>query len=119
MPGPTALIPAVVSSGIPADKFFFEGFLPHKKGRQTRLQFLSALPVTFVLYESPFRLVKTLGQLKTHCGDGRLACVCRELSKLYEEIKRGTLQELESYYSDQAKVKGEIVIVVGGADKKS
>ena len=119
LPGATALIPAVVSSGIPADKFFFEGFLPHKKGRNTRLQFLADLPVTFVLYESPFRLVKTLGQLKTHCGDERQACVCRELSKIYEEIKKGTLGELAAFYGSQAKVKGEIVIVVAGVDKKN
>lgn len=113
LPGATAFVPALVSSGLPMDKFFFEGFLPHKKGRQTRLKYLSALPYTFILYESPFRLVKCLEQLQEHCGTERLACVCRELSKLHEEVKTDTLANLQQYFSSK-KVKGEIVVVVAG-----
>ena len=114
LPGATALIPALVVSGLPADKFFFEGFLPHKKGRKTRLDYLATLPHTFILYESPYRLVKCLKQLAEVCGTERPACVCRELSKLHEEIKTGTLQELIAYFDSDKKVKGEIVVVVGG-----
>ncbi len=114
LPGATAFVPALVNSGLPMDKFFFEGFLPHKKGRQTRLKYLAELPYTFLLYESPFRLVKCLDQLQTHCGAERLACVCRELSKLHEEVKTDTLANLHQYYSSK-KVKGEIVVVVSGA----
>ena len=118
LPGPTALIPALVVSGLPCDKFFFEGFLPHKKGRRTRLDYLATLPYTFALYESPFRLVKCLQQLAEVCGADRPACVCRELSKLHEEVKTGTLEELIAHFGGDKKVKGEIVVVVGGGDKK-
>jgi 16S rRNA (cytidine1402-2'-O)-methyltransferase len=114
LPGATAFVPALVASGLPCDRFHFEGFLPHKKGRQSRLQYLAELPQTFVLYESPYRLVKCLEQLAEVCGPEREACVCRELTKLFEEIRRGTLRELIEYFSDQSKVKGEIVIVVAG-----
>ena len=114
LPGATAFVPALVASGIPCDKFHFEGFLPHKKGRQTRLNYLAELPVTFVLYESPYRLVKCLEQLSDHCGGDRLACVARELTKMHEEVKTATLEELITYYGKQAKVKGEIVLVVSG-----
>ncbi|HMQ47340.1 MAG TPA: 16S rRNA (cytidine(1402)-2'-O)-methyltransferase [Saprospiraceae bacterium] len=114
LPGATAFVPALVASGLPADKFYFEGFLPHKKGRQTRLQFLAELPCTFILYESPHRLVKCLEQLKAFCGAERQACVARELSKLHEEVKTDTLANLWQYYQQQDKVKGEIVVVVAG-----
>lgn len=114
LPGATALIPALTASGLPADKFHFEGFLPHKKGRQTRLQYLAELPVTFVMYESPYRLVKCLDQLIEQCGPERTACVARELTKMFEEVKTATLQELADYYRDKDKVKGEIVLVVAG-----
>ncbi|MDX1666545.1 MAG: 16S rRNA (cytidine(1402)-2'-O)-methyltransferase [Saprospiraceae bacterium] len=114
LPGPTAFVPALASSGIPCDKFHFEGFLPHKKGRLTRLQYLAELEETFVLYESPYRLVKTLGQLIEHCGETRLACVARELTKLHEEIITDSLDQLHSHYSAQKKVKGEIVLIVAG-----
>ena len=114
LPGATAFVPALVSSGIPCDRFHFEGFLPHKKGRQTRLQFLSALPNTFVLYESPHRLKKCIDQLIEHCGEERLACVCREISKIHEDVKRAPLSELKAQYEPVEKVKGEIVIVVAG-----
>lgn len=116
LPGATALIPALVASGLPSDKFYFEGFLPHKKGRQTRLKFLADCPSTFILYESPHRLVKCLQQLIEYCGPTRPACVCRELSKIHEEIKRGTLEELVAYYQDGGPgiPKGEIVLIVAG-----
>jgi len=114
LPGPTAFLPALVASGLPCDKFHFEGFLPHKKGRQTRLQYLSELPVTFVLYESPFRLVKCLQQLMDNCGEDRMACVARELTKLHEDIRTATLADLHQHYASQSKVKGEIVLVVSG-----
>ena len=114
LPGATAFVPALVVSGLPCDKFHFEAFLPHKKGRQTRLIYLSGLPQTFVLYESPHRLVKCLKQLAEFCGADRRACVCRELSKLHEEVRTDSLEKLAEYYGGQAKVRGEIVVVVEG-----
>jgi 16S rRNA (cytidine1402-2'-O)-methyltransferase len=113
LPGPTAFVPALVASGLPCDTFHFEGFLPHKKGRQTRLKYLSALPHTFVLYESPHRLLKCLEELSTFCSPERQACVARELSKKHEEVKTASLTDLKAHYSAK-EVKGEIVIVVAG-----
>ncbi len=113
LPGATAFVPALAASGLPSDKFYFEGFLPHKKGRQTRLKYLAELPCTFILYESPHRLVKCLEQLTTFCGAERQACVARELSKLHEEIKTAPLPELAEHFKEK-KVKGEIVVVVAG-----
>ncbi len=113
LPGPTAFVPALVASGIPCDTFHFDGFLPHKKGRQTRLRYLAELPHTFVLYESPYRLVKCLDELAAVCGPERQACVARELSKLHEEVKTGTLAELRVHFGAK-EVKGEIVVVVAG-----
>jgi len=115
LPGATAFVPALVASGLPSDTFHFEGFLPHKKGRQTRLKFLSALPHTFILYESPYRLLKCLEELSVHCGPERQACVARELSKLHEEVRSGSISELIAHFSAK-EVKGEIVVVVGGTD---
>ena len=112
LPGATAFVPALVNSGFPSDRFFFEGFLPHKKGRQTRLKELAQLPHTLIIYESPHRLVKTLEQLSEFFGTERPVAVSRELTKIYEETIRGTLAEVLSYYKDKT-VKGEIVIVVG------
>ena len=117
LPGPSALIPALAVSGLPTERFVFEGFLPQKKGRQTRLQKLTEESRTMVFYESPFRLVKTLAQFAEYFGTERRACVCRELSKLFEEIKRGAVQELHEYYTTNPP-KGEIVIVVEGTPKK-
>ncbi|MGE0021263.1 MAG: 16S rRNA (cytidine(1402)-2'-O)-methyltransferase [Draconibacterium sp.] len=114
LPGATALIPALAVSGLPTDKFVFEGFLPQKKGRQTRLIHLAEEPRTMVFYESPFRLVKALSQFAEFFGSERKCCVCRELSKMFEEIKRGTVTELLQYYTAHPP-KGEIVIVVEGA----
>lgn len=115
LPGPTAFVPALVASGLPCDTFLFDGFLPHKKGRQTRLKYLADLPHTFVLYESPYRLVKCLDELAQHCGAERSACVAREITKLYEEIKTASLAELKAHFSLK-EVKGEIVIVVAGRE---
>lgn len=114
LPGATAFVPALVASGLPCDKFFFEGFLPHKKGRQTRIKYLATLPYTFVLYESPYRLVKCLKQLAEFCGNDRKTAVCREISKIHEEVNVRNLEDLIVYYSKQTKVKGEIVVVVAG-----
>lgn len=114
LPGATAFVPALVQSGLPCDHFWFEGFLPHKKGRQTRIQALAQLQHTFVLYESPQRLLKTLVQLAEFLGNERPAAVARELSKLHEETARGTLQELIAHFSDK-NIKGEIVLVVAGS----
>ncbi|MBS2097989.1 16S rRNA (cytidine(1402)-2'-O)-methyltransferase [Carboxylicivirga linearis] len=113
LPGATALIPAIVNSGLPNDRFCFEGFLPPKKGRKTRLELLAEENRTMIFYESPYRLVKTLTQFAEHFGKDRRASVSRELSKLHEENKPGTLEELIQYFSSKT-VKGEIVIVVEG-----
>lgn len=115
LPGATAFVPALVASGLPADKFFFEGFLPHKKGRQTRLKYLAELPYTFLIYESPYRLIKCLKQLAEFCGNDRTACVCREISKFFEDVYTDSLENLIKHYEkNKDKVKGEIVIVVSG-----
>lgn len=111
LPGATALIPAVVGSGFPSDKFYFEGFLPHKKGKQTRLEILSEMPFTIIFYESPHRLVKTLTMMKTIFGEDRELVVVRELSKLFEEFKRGTISTVLQHF-ENTPVKGEIVVVV-------
>lgn len=115
LPGATAFVPALVASGLPNDRFCFEGFLPQKKGRQTRLSQLAAEKRTMVFYESPFRLAKTLAQLAEFFGADRPASVSREISKLHEELRRGSLQELSEYYK-QHPPKGEIVLVVAGAE---
>lgn len=113
LPGPTALIPALVNSGLPIDRFSFEGFLPPKKGRATRLAELAAEPRTFAVYESPLRLVKTLQELAEVCGAERPASVSREISKLHDSTVRGTLGELAEHFG-MNQPRGEIVIVVGG-----
>ena len=115
LPGATAFVPALVASGLPCDQFVYEGFLPHKKGRQTRLKALALEPRTTVVYESPHRLVRLLGELVEHCGPERPASVARELSKAFEENRRGTVAELLAWYGAQTKVRGEIAVVVGGA----
>jgi 16S rRNA (cytidine1402-2'-O)-methyltransferase len=116
LPGPTAFVPALVNSGLPADKFIFEGFLPVKKGRQTRLKELAELDPTLIIYEGPHRLVKTLQDLAMHMGNDRPACVSRELTKIFEENARGTLEELIAHFTAKS-VKGEIVIIIGGKPK--
>jgi 16S rRNA (cytidine1402-2'-O)-methyltransferase len=113
LPGATAFIPALINSGLPCDKFCFEGFLPIKKGRQKRLKELAEESRTIVFYESPYRLCKTLEQLIEHFGPHRSVCVSRELSKIHEENSRGTLLEVFNHFKSKT-VKGEIVIIVGG-----
>ena len=117
LPGATAFVPALVSSGLPCDRFTFEGFLPQKKGRQTRLTQLSEETRTMIFYESPYRLVKTLQQLGEFFGQERQVSVCREISKIHEESVRGTIEEIVAHFT-QTPPKGEIVIIVAGkADK--
>ncbi|WP_425636578.1 16S rRNA (cytidine(1402)-2'-O)-methyltransferase [Algoriphagus yeomjeoni] len=118
LPGATAFVPALVNSGLPNDRFVFEGFLPHKKGRKTRLDGLIEEVRTIIFYESPHRLLKTLGQLAEAFGAERQACVSRELTKLHEENVRGTLAELIEYYETNT-LKGEIVLTVAGKNPKS
>jgi 16S rRNA (cytidine1402-2'-O)-methyltransferase len=113
LPGPTAFVPALVNSGLPADRFTFEGFLPHKKGRRTRIDSLMEESRTMVFYESPHRLMKTLLQFSEAFGEERMACVSRELTKIYEENVRGTLKDLILYYQENT-IKGEIVLTVAG-----
>lgn len=114
LPGPTAFLPALLNSGLPCEKFVFEGFLPQKKGRQKRFTELAGEKRTMVFYESPYRLVKTLAQMAEHFGQDRKGSVSRELTKVHEETRRGTLVELADYFS-KGSVKGEIVIVVEGS----
>ncbi len=113
LPGATAFVPALVNSGLPNDKFVFEGFLPVKKGRQTRLKFLSEETRTMVFYESPHKLLKTLKHLAEYLGEERLASISREISKMHEETQRGRLTELMEYYTEKPP-KGEIVLIVAG-----
>ena len=113
LPGATAFVPALVNSGLPNDRFYFEGFLPQKKGRQTRFKILAEQTHTMIIYESPFRLVKTLEQLAEFMGGERRASVSREISKLHEDTQRGTLIELLAHYK-QNPPKGEIVLIVEG-----
>lgn len=117
LPGATAFVPALVASGMPADKFFFEGFLPHKKGRQTRLKYLAELDVTVILYESPHRLLKCLEEIRDYFGEERRVCVAREISKVYEEFLNLQVTEAISHFSN-TPAKGEIVIVVEGRKDK-
>ncbi|MBI1286177.1 MAG: 16S rRNA (cytidine(1402)-2'-O)-methyltransferase [Flavobacteriales bacterium] len=113
LPGATAFVPALVNSGLPCEKFHYEGFLPHKKGRQTRIAELVEKDVTSVLYESPHRLLKTLGQLLEAAGEERLVSVSREISKLHEETIRGTIPEVINHFENNP-IKGEFVIVLQG-----
>lgn len=115
LPGPTAFVPALVNSGLPSDRFTFEGFLPHKKGRQTRIESLREEERTMIFYESPHRLIKTLEQFKEIFGDERQASVSRELTKVFEETVRGTFSEIIANFADRT-IKGEIVIVVAGKE---
>uniref|UniRef100_A0AB33JPA8 Ribosomal RNA small subunit methyltransferase I n=1 Tax=Prevotella sp. GTC17262 TaxID=3236797 RepID=A0AB33JPA8_9BACT len=118
LPGPTACIPAIVSSGLPCDRFCFEGFLPQKKGRQTRLLSLQSETRSMVFYESPYRLLKTLQQFAEFFGEDRLVSVAREISKLHEEHVRGSLKEVIEHFT-ATEPRGEIVIVLAGTDAKA
>ena len=113
LPGPTAFVPALINSGLPANRFIFEGFLPLKKGRQTFMKKLAEEERTMIFYESPLRLVKTLKEFINYFGESRLCSVSRELSKVYEENIRGTIKEVHDHFN-QKQVKGELVIVVAG-----
>ncbi len=119
LPGPTALIPALVASGIPCDKFFFEGFLPVKKGRKTRLEFLLSINSTVILYESPHKLLKTLEHIVEYFGGDRTICVTREISKIHEEVRTSSAENMLEEYKSRPKVKGEIVIVIAEKAKKN
>ena len=114
LPGPTALIPAIVMSGLPCDRFHYEGFLPQKKGKQTRLKYLLSLQNPFILYESPFRVIKTLKKIQEMSEVPRQVCVTREISKIYEENIRGELTEVIAELESRQAIKGEIVITVEG-----
>jgi len=113
LPGATAFVPALVNSGLPCDRFVFEGFLPHKKGRQTKLKLLAQEERTIILYESPHRLLKTLGQLIEFFEEDREVCVSRELTKIYEENRRGKCSEVLKHYEEHPP-KGEIVLIIAG-----
>jgi 16S rRNA (cytidine1402-2'-O)-methyltransferase len=115
LPGATAFVPALVNSGLPTNSFVFEGFLPLKKGRQTKLKQLALEERTIIIYESPMRLVKSLEEFAVYFGAGRMCCVSRELTKLFEENKRGTLQDVAAHFKAKT-VKGEIVIIIQGMD---
>jgi len=117
LPGATALIPALVNSGFPSDRFCFEGFLPQKKGRQKHLQELALEPRTIVLYESPFRLLKLLSEIVIYFGNDRMVAISRELTKMYEENLRGTAPELIEKLKDRT-IKGEIVVIIKGKEKQ-
>lgn len=116
LPGATAMVPALVSSGLPSDRFCFEGFLPQKKGRQSRLKALAEEPRTMIFYESPHRIVKALAQMMEVFGEDRPASVCREISKIHEESVRGTLSEIHAHFLEN-EPRGEFVIVVGGYEE--
>ena len=113
LPGATAFVPALVNSGLPSEKFIFEGFLPTKKGRQTRLKVLAEEERTMIFYESPHRIVKTLSQFMEYFGEERIVSVSREISKMFEETKRGSMKEVKEYF-EKKKPKGEFVIIVEG-----
>ncbi len=115
LPGATAFVPALINSALPANNFVFEGFLPLKKGRQTKLKQLALEQRTIIIYESPMRLIKTLEELALYLGNERQCCVSRELTKMFEENKRGTLKEVADYFVTKT-IKGEIVIVVAGSN---
>ncbi len=117
LPGATAFVPAIVSSGLPDDRFCFEGFLPQKKGRQSRLESLRDEPRTMVFYESPYRVLKTLQQFAEYFGEDRRVSCCREISKVHEESVRGTLREVIAHFT-QTEPRGEFVIVVAGKEKE-
>lgn len=112
LPGATAFVPALTASGLPSDRFHFEGFLPHKKGRQTRWKYLATLDHTFILYESPYRIIKCVEEIIKYCGEGRLVCFAREISKMYEEVLTLPAPEMLDNLKARPSIKGEFVVVV-------
>lgn len=120
LPGPTAFVPALVGSGFPSDRFHFEGFLPHKKGRNTRWKYLATLSCTIILYESPYRLIKCLEEIRSHLGAERKMCVVREISKIHEQYHFGSASFLLNEFNNKPeKVKGEIVLIISAETMKS
>ena len=113
LPGANAAITALLTAGYPSDRFHFEGFLPHKKGRKTRWKYLAGLPNTFILYESPHRIVKCINEIVENCGPERPVTICREITKMYEECIRGTAGEVQQMLANRSALKGEIVVIVG------
>jgi len=113
LPGATAFVPALTASGLASDKFYFEGFLPQKKGRQTRWKALQNMDCTIILYESPYRLLKCLQEILQYFGEQRLVCVAREISKIHEEINTKSIKEMIVYYQEKPSIKGEIVVIIG------
>ena len=111
VPGPSSITAAMSISGLPTDHFYFEGFLPKKKGRLTRMKFLATLPSTVIIFESPVRVIKTLGHIQTHFGD-RIISVCREMTKMHEEVFRGTIWKTMNHFREKPSIKGEIVILI-------
>ena len=118
LPGATAFVPALVSSGLPCDTFYFEGFLPPKKGRQSKLLQIAESPSTVILYESPHKIIKTLGQIVEFCGSDRPVALSREISKKFEETLRGSAGEVLAQVEQRGGVKGEIVLIIGGKTKQ-
>lgn len=116
IPGPTAVTSALAVSGLPSDRFLFEGFLPQKKGRQTKIREIADLEITTVIYESPYRIVKLLKSLSEFCEETRWICIARELTKKFEEIDRGQLSDIVERWSSKSSVKGEFVIIIAGKD---
>lgn len=116
LPGATAFVPALVASGLPCEKFFYQGFLPLKKGRKTQIEWLSQLPCTIVLYESPHRLLKCIGELIIGFGPNRKCCLCKEISKMYEQYFYGTLEEVLQKLNGLTKIQGEWVVVLQGLE---
>ncbi|OGU16290.1 MAG: 16S rRNA (cytidine(1402)-2'-O)-methyltransferase [Ignavibacteria bacterium GWB2_35_12] len=114
LPGPTAFIPALVASGLPVNEFHFYGFLPAKKGRKTFLQEVASQKATSILYESPYKILKLIDELIEHCGSQRQVCIAREISKVYEEYIRGTLEECKQKLQSKTSIKGEFVVVIEG-----
>ena len=112
IPGADAVTTALISSGLPSDSFYFQGFLPHKKGRRKQWDFLANMPCTLVVYESPYRILKFLSEATTHLGEDRYIAICRELTKAFEEVVRGKLSEVVPIFENRAKIKGEICVII-------
>ena len=112
IPGADAVTTALISSGLPSDSFYFQGFLPHKKGRRKQWDFLANMPCTLVVYESPYRILKFLSEATTYLGEDRYVAICRELTKVFEEVVRGKLSEVVPIFENRAKIKGEICVII-------
>ena len=118
IPGADAVTTALISSGLPSDSFYFQGFLPHKKGRRKQWDFLANMPCTLVVYESPYRILKFLSEATTYLGEDRYVAICRELTKVFEEVVRGKLSEVVPIFENRAKIKGEISVIIAPPNYK-